>query len=298
MRKKQKHYLSIIIILILCITIGYAYLSSTLNGEITTVNIYPVTRKCQRAKTLHTETCSSSSTTGYCQKAGYTSSGSKKTTTITYGRLGSSGTLTVGDAFDCDVNGDGIFNDATERFYYVGSLSTNTTKVVLIYYNNVNAGVAGINNVYYGTSMNPLTGPVTAKSQLPTTSQWPKVSLNSTTRAIKNKAGTTVISSFSYSGYSARFITYQELKSACNTSGIESDGTLDSKCTFLFENSNFHGGTTNGEGFWLENQESGNPAYGYRVYVYTRAVQQIPTAQVVGATVKPVIEVSKSSILY
>ena len=69
MRKKQKHYLSIIIILILCITIGYAYLSSTLNGEITTVNIYPVTRKNQRANTLHSITCTSSSTEGYC-KAG------------------------------------------------------------------------------------------------------------------------------------------------------------------------------------------------------------------------------------
>ena len=64
MRKKQKHYLSIIIVLILCITIGYAYLSTTLNAEITTVNIYPVTRKCQRAKTLHSITCTSSSTEG------------------------------------------------------------------------------------------------------------------------------------------------------------------------------------------------------------------------------------------
>ena len=33
MKKRQKHYLSVIIILFLCIGIGYAYLSSTLNSS-------------------------------------------------------------------------------------------------------------------------------------------------------------------------------------------------------------------------------------------------------------------------
>lgn len=119
MRKKQKHYLSIIIILILCITIGYAYLSSTLNGEITTVNIYPVTRKCQRAKTLHSITCTSSSTEGYC-KAG------KRKDSITFGQIGTSGKLASGDAFDCDVKGTGT----TNRFYYLTDLDS-TTAILL-----------------------------------------------------------------------------------------------------------------------------------------------------------------------
>ena len=157
MRKKQKHYLSIIIILILCITIGYAYLSSTLNGEITTVNIYPVTRKCQRAKTLHSITCTSSSTEGYC-KAG------RRKDSITFGQIGTSGKLASGDAFDCDVNGDGIFNDATERFYYVSDLNSSTA--ILIYYTYTNR------YPYNAQTSNSYSGPITAVGALPTTTKW------------------------------------------------------------------------------------------------------------------------------
>ena len=71
------------------------------------------TAVCKRATTLHTETCSQTSTSLYCIGDGYTASGSMKTTTITYGNLGTKGTLTSGDAFDCDVNGDGVYDSAT-----------------------------------------------------------------------------------------------------------------------------------------------------------------------------------------
>ena len=47
---------------------------------------------------------------------GYKLDGSKGTTTITYGSLELSGTLTTGDTFDCDVNGDGVYNSETEIF--------------------------------------------------------------------------------------------------------------------------------------------------------------------------------------
>lgn len=43
----------------------------------------------------------------------------------------------VGDAFDCNVNGDGTYNQVTESFYYVTDLDSNT--VVLVYYNNVSS---------------------------------------------------------------------------------------------------------------------------------------------------------------
>ena len=39
---------------------------------------------------------------------------------IEYGNLGKSGDDPIsGDAFDCDVNGDGIYDSETERFYYI-----------------------------------------------------------------------------------------------------------------------------------------------------------------------------------
>ena len=66
---------------------------------------------CQRATFLHTETCSQTSTSDYCNADGYSTGD-----TITYGNLGIKGTLITGDAFDCDVNGDGIYN-ATNQGY-------------------------------------------------------------------------------------------------------------------------------------------------------------------------------------
>ena len=68
------------------------------------------TPKCQRATTLHTETCINSSTSGYCQADGYALND-----TITYGNeTTTTGVLTVGDAIDCDINGDGTFDATSE----------------------------------------------------------------------------------------------------------------------------------------------------------------------------------------
>ena len=67
---------------------------------------------CKRATSLHTEECLGV----YCSGMGYKLDGSKGTTTITYGSLELSGTLTTGDTFDCNVNGDGVYNSETEIF--------------------------------------------------------------------------------------------------------------------------------------------------------------------------------------
>ena len=79
---------------------------------------------CKRATALETATCSR--TSSGCYAAGYYNGGSKGTTTITYGNLGTSGTLSPGDAFDCDVKGTG----ATNRFYYLTDLDS-TTAILL-----------------------------------------------------------------------------------------------------------------------------------------------------------------------
>ena len=88
-----------------------------------------------------------------------------------YGSLGTAGSLSSGDAFDCDVNGDGVYDSDTERFYYVTDVDAKTA--VLIYYNNVEAGVAKDSAFSaYDSSNENWHGPVTAIKQLPTTSQW------------------------------------------------------------------------------------------------------------------------------
>ena len=108
---------------------------------------------CKRATILHTEECAQTDTSKFCSGAGYTTSGIKRTSTITYGNLGTAGVLTTGDAFDCDVNGDGVYDSTKERFYYVSDYYNTSTKsfdsnyATLIYYNNVSSGQPA-NKVY------------------------------------------------------------------------------------------------------------------------------------------------------
>ncbi|CDC61387.1 unknown [Clostridium sp. CAG:417] len=277
MRKKQKHYLSIIIILILCITIGYAYLSSTLNGEITTVNIYPVTRKCQRAKTLHSITCTSSSTEGYC-KAG------RRKDSITFGQIGTSGKLASGDAFDCDVNGDGIFNDAAERFYYVSDLNSSTA--ILIYYTYTNR------YPYNAQTSNSYSGPITAVGALPTTTKWSNISLVQKTSQIYNHSGgTTVVDSsnkthtlpkYTYTT-AARLLTLTEYNKITNTDIFwENFGNMDPNCVWL--------NTPLASGGGSQVMAVYNPAY--------TSIATMPYSVSTSCAVKPVIEVSKGLIVY
>ena len=84
---------------------------------------------CKRATTLHTKTCERQCNTSYCgcgRSVGYGNP-------ITYGTL-VNGTSKAGDAYDCDVNNDKVYDSETERFYYVGSDGANST---LIYYINM-----------------------------------------------------------------------------------------------------------------------------------------------------------------
>lgn len=277
MRKKQKHYLSIIIVLILCITIGYAYLSTTLNAEITTVNIYPVTRKCQRAKTLHSITCTSSSTEGYCKAR-------HRKDSITFGQIGTSGKLASGDAFDCDVNGDGTYDAATERFYYVSDLNSSTA--ILIYYTYTNR------YPYNAQSSNSYSGPITAVGALPTTTKWSNISLVQKTSQIYNHSGgTTVVDSsnkthtlpkYTYTT-AARLLTLTEYNKITNTDIFwENFGNMDPNCVWL--------NTPLASGGGSQVMAVYNPSY--------TSIATMPYSVSTSCAVKPVIEVSKGLIVY
>ena len=171
--------------------------------------------------------------------------------TIIYGNLGTKGTLTSGDAFDCDVNGDGVYDAATERFYYVADMTNGITQdsntAVLIYYNNVSGGTVSSTATFaYDESGKNNNGPVTAVKQLPTVSQWKNVSLTNPIRPIINASNTNVTpagslpTAFSYNGYAARLLTTQELSSGCEIK-IRSPvtGELSNKCNFILENTNY-----------------------------------------------------------
>ena len=174
------------------------------------------------------------------------------------------------------MNGDGIYNPETERFYYVSDYYNTNTKLfeddtaVLIYYNNVSAGSPSNNTTYaYDSSGEKFHGPRTVIEQLPTTKQWGNVSLKNTSRAILNENG------------------------GNTTSG----GTLPSDFNYLNENTNFFSSVNKIWAWWLENPRySTNDAW--NVNSSYRRVPGDPVSYDSGNGVRPAIEVSKTNIAY
>ncbi|MBO5095609.1 MAG: prepilin-type N-terminal cleavage/methylation domain-containing protein [Bacilli bacterium] len=270
-----------------------------------------VSYKCIRAITLHTEECTQTDSTYYCSGAGYTADGLKGTTTITYGNVTTTeNVLTSGDAFDCDVNGDGIYDAATERFYYVSDLYNTTSKevdsnyAVLIYSNNTIEGVSNTSGSAYDSSGQNWHGPVTAITNLPTTTQWSNVSLSNTSRAIITETGATstrggtLPTAFSYDGYSARLLTAQEVEKACNiTVGSRTIGELDDTCNYLLQNTFYSNSSMPTFGPRLETPDESRSDFGLFANSNMRSVDYNYVHQN-ALGVRPVIEVLKTDIDY
>ena len=267
---------------------------------------------CKRATTLHTENCTQTDSKLYCSGAGLIGK------TMTYGNKSvTPNELKSGDAFDCDVNGDGEYNSNTERFYYVSDYYNTSTKefetdtAVLIYYNNVENGIPDNNSMitYDSTSgIGGLTqnyhGPINAKKVLPSSNQWSNVSLKNTTRAILNEkggntitGGTILPSSFSYQGKSSRLLTVQEVNYACNIAmGNFNVGELDN-CNYLLENTKYSSSSRENWGYWLENALSNSSSLVWVISSHYRNGSDFVTYSG-GHGVRPVIEVPKSNIEY
>ena len=259
------------------------------------------TPKCIRATTLHTETCSQ--TSYYCAGAGYSNGA-----TITYGNQTTiEGVLTTGDAFDCDVDGTGY----NHRFYYVSDYYDTSTKnfndkvAVLIYYSNVRGGVANNTGTAYDCTGKNNNGPVTAREQLPTTTQWSNIRLYKDTRQIlaQNNAtstsGGTLPTAFSYAGYAARLLTYQEAYHGCNSYDKTPTltGGLDAKCQFLMEGTYFSNSSLVTYGPRLESPRASDSSRACNVHPLRRILtDSIAYSTNYGA--RPTIDVLKSEILY
>ena len=267
---------------------------------------------CKRATTLHTETCAYTSGSNYCYGDGYSSTGAMGTNVITYGNEDVvEGELHVGDAFDCKVSTTG---DYTERFYYISDYYDTNKKrfndeyAVLVYYNNTSGGVASNTTTYAydSSSKQNWHGPQTLISQLPTNSQWDNISLYKTNRQIlaqnnEDKTnGGTLPTGFDYSGYSARFLTYQELYSGCYDYNVPLGNTkaLSTNCKFLMENTKYSNSSYK-DGVWLETPTSFIKNNIWYTNAYGRIVDygnNANNASYYGA--RPAIEILKSNISY
>ena len=257
---------------------------------------------CKRAERLHTIACSQSSS-NYCAKNN--ASGA----TLTYGnQTTTSGVLNTGDAFDCDVNGDGSYDSNTERFYYVSTKNNGITvdpnMAVLIYYSNTIGGEPAYAGVkWYATSQTNENGPETARNELPTESQWSNVQLSQTVRDITYNNNTVRKADFSYEGYAARLLTYRELYAGCydGVTSMENGSGLYTKCEFLFENTKYENNNNNRiDSFWLETPNSSSVYSKYYVWIVNGYSVFLTGTTANSSTygVRPVIEVSLSDIEY
>ena len=201
------------------------------NGTIYYAHYTNATTVCRPATTLHTD--------------GNT----------TFGQIHSGSSLLAGDAYDCDVNGDGTFDSTNERFYYL--TNTSDGKAVFIFSNNIHGAtpMCKPDAVAYGTYSE---GPNTAIVELPTTTQWSNVNLYTEPRNITDETGTTVVNSYLYAGKAARFATLEEIKAATSSSINGTTNELASY-TFLLENTVAYGDCRSN--YWMETQKSGGGAY-------------------------------------
>ena len=294
--------------------IGYSYLSKTLgvSGNVTVKNgatickenlgvVVPEGKLCKRAEKLHTEVCSQTDNTYYCSGTGH-----KQGENIVYGNCGTSGELKSGDAFDCDVNGDGVYNSNTERFYYVSdyydttSKSFNSDYATLIYYNNVKVGESNNKAAFaYDSSNQNWHGPQTGYVELPSTSQWSNLTLLNNPRQLLNEIGGTTTSggtlgTFDYTDKAARLLTVQEINEACGiTVGSYRTGELDT-CEYLLENTNYSDSSL--YYWWTESACSSDSCYVWDVGGYHRRVFNHYARIAYG--IRPAIDVLKSNILY
>ena len=287
---------------------------SSNSDEVIIEEVGKIAYTCVRATILHTEECTQTLASYCCSGAGYTSDGLKGTTTITYGNLGTKGTLTSGDAFDCDVNNDGTYDPITERFYYVSDYYNTTTKefesdkATLIYYNNTKTGVQDNTSdgltVYYAGADENWHGPVTAITNLPTREQWTNANLITGKRAIltetgeNSTSGGALPSEFDYSTYAARFLTTQEINSACGiTVGSNTDGEI-GKCDYLMENTRYSSSSLTSS-YWLENP---NGSYFYSVWIVSGIRRNVTSTnagiETVTYAARPAITLLKSNISY
>ena len=209
---------------------------------------------CKIATELHEESCSQTGSNG-CKGTSWPNN------TITYGSLVNDTTLSAGNAFNCDINYDGNFDEENERFYYFGTENGNAK---FVYYKSMQDTSAVYND---------------ALALLPTSSDpgWDNPNL--------------VTFSGDYNGAVARFMTYPEALALCDNA--TSNLGINGRCLYLLEKSAF-ANTTITDGIWLEKQ----PSYNNRIQTRSRGLTHgnttsnapRPTIEVPIEYVEPYIE--------
>ena len=236
---------------------------------------------CIPATTLHSKTCNASDS-GCDVIVGYGNN-------ITYGTI-PDGTPKAGDAYDCKVKENGTYS---ERFYYVGSSGENS---ILIYYDNMNDQTPYV----YDSSDENWHGPRTAYQYLPSTTEWnnPRLIAPGTREIVAENGATSTsggtIENFTYTNKAARFLTVQEVKSACNVTYITNYGELDG-CYWLLENIGWFEEDSGLYAYWLESPYHTKVNVAFGVAGWSRRIINYHLDEQVG--VRPTITIKTNDIL-
>ena len=219
---------------------------------------------CKAAETLHTQTCETGGSCSGLTNANV-SGGTIVDGTITYGYYPNSNPLKAGDAFTCDINNNGIFDEEEERFYYLADDGENAR---LIYYTGYDNGPDTIYNGVYDDAL----------AKLPTNAQWTNPNL------VNFDDGS--LTSFPF---------VDDVTAACGNNTIT--GSV-KPCIYLIENTTFSrkrptNGNSPRSGIWLHTYNDGY--YRINTNSSTLGVTDVTNATTPSKnTARPVIQVPLS----
>ena len=227
--------------------------NTTLEAQFESGSVEP-TYVCKLAEesTLTTFTCPSGQG---CSK--YHSVGSQ----VTFGQVAQSIIPALGDAYDCDVNNNGLYNDSseteTERFYYMGKNGDNAVLVSSDSYEGQD-GQAHAASVNYDPAWNNL--PTAGEN-----GQWSNPNL------------------VTFDGdHAARFLARSEFNDFCK--GTDAANALE-LCNFMMQNSAYDGAGRSG--IWFEAEGS---TTAYRIHTSSLEIQSKTKTNSTNMA-RPVIEV-------
>ena len=227
---------------------------NTTDGTVTSRSNLPLV--CKKATTLHETTCLNPyGDTPLLKGCLNTYEYGEK---IIFGNI-PSGEPKSGDAYDCDVNNDGIYDPETERFYYVSKFYNSKTrkfendKSVLNYYTNIDINMnptKRLTNKFSTGSNSP--EPSELLKYLPTVNEWTNPGII--------PPGTRYITDyyfelkydFSYGDAAARPLVYKEIIASCDFIYNSLDYGELKKCPFLLENIDSYYGSSRYYGYWIE----------------------------------------------
>ena len=203
-----------------------------------------VCKKVTDDSKLHQETCES----GGCRVSGLDNT-FPVNSTITYGTTYGPMSPIAGDAYDCDVNDDGIYDGQTEygkyneRFYFLRQISNGNDEptAALVYYTSFDSRGP------YDSIHTPNLGSTNyteALTWLPTSSSgsdpWDNAAL--------------IDFDANNGGQISRFLSFDDISAVCGTLSGNADVTYFKNCGkwFIFENTRFQSADHGRAGIWLQ----------------------------------------------